>query len=533
MTDDLTERRRKKAAAQPGRVSPHNLSAEESVIGGCLMGHLAPRAVLDARTHVRPEDFYAAKHQEIWDAIEWVSDHGSHADPITVAQRLRTVGLLDECGGEIGLVQLQAGGAMGIAVANHAAIVAELAERRRTIAALTEVVTQAYDGGEIDYGAIALAKPKPPVPFSVIPVWQSVAEPGPEPRPIVEGLFRAGEIVGVAAPRSIGKTWFSMQLARDIAMGNGRFLGTFPVNTPGKVLYCHYETDSRGAAKRWAPLFGQGAMPAHLLQTFSRPTLQIVQIEKRRGEEKRVEWRAELAGGLEEWIEIERPDVVICDPWAAFFRGESNSNDQVQAAFSVLRPLAERTGVAIVLVHHISGLKQAPGRILEPEDLWRGATSLADAVAVRITITPHYTPASAKKAGLDAQAARRYVDVSFKTRNDREPPNMSMVRDPENGRWMEWTPNDEAGDGPMRGGGEDRQQRRLALQRALRTGGGAFPSIRAAADTAEVSRNTMSRAITEAMADGVLREAFSDVDGHRRKRFVAVDVEGEPSWWRP
>lgn len=522
-TTSLDEKRRQKSELQPGssRLLPHNIEAEESVLGAMLMNR---NSIADASNMLEADDFYKPTYGNIFQAILRVHSEGTPADPITVADNLSRNGLLEMCGGSGALVGLQAGTPTSTNVAFYAEIVARDALARRKISALHEAIEIAYDGGSgidpLQHLERLLPKPEQATTFTVGRVAEHQANPLPEPRPICEGLFRAGEIVGIAAPRSIGKTWFALQLARDIANGNGSFLGTFKVDHPGKVLYCHYETDQRGASKRWAPLFGNNTMPAALYQSFSRPTLQIVQIEKRIGDERRTEWRAELTGGLGEWIERERPDVVILDPWAAFFRGESNSNDQVQAGFAKLRAICEKTDCALVLIHHISGLKQGNGRTLEPEDLWRGATSLADAVAVRVTLTPHYTHTSASKAGLDAQSARRYVDVAFKTRNDREPANMSLVRDPETGRWSTWEPELSTAETAEEAAQDRRAAHRVALCRAMVHYRGLIPSIRAGAHAADVSSAVMGKALVTAEAERILEKVK---DGYR-----AIGTD----WWK-
>ena len=73
-------------------------------------------------------------------------------------------------------------------------------------------------------------------------------------------------------------------------------------------------------------------------------------------------------------IEAEQFRLIIIDAWASFYSGEENSNDQTEAALLRLQELSDTTGVAVVIVHHFG--KSNEGR--EPEDLWRGASRLAD-----------------------------------------------------------------------------------------------------------------------------------------------------------
>src|SRR6187397_579722 len=80
-----------------GRVPPHNLSAEESVLGASLLSRDAIGAV--SEQGLRPEDFYRPAHQHIFDAIRALYATGAPAEMSTVADELRRAGLLEQIGG--------------------------------------------------------------------------------------------------------------------------------------------------------------------------------------------------------------------------------------------------------------------------------------------------------------------------------------------------------------------------------------------------------------------------------------------------
>jgi len=89
----------------PGRVPPHNLQAEESLLGAML---LSREAVGTATELVTADDFYKPAHAHIFDAICSLNGAGEPADAVTVADELRRAGLLDAIGGPAILVTLQA-----------------------------------------------------------------------------------------------------------------------------------------------------------------------------------------------------------------------------------------------------------------------------------------------------------------------------------------------------------------------------------------------------------------------------------------
>ena len=84
---DQGRERQQRAAA---RVPPHNLAAEESLLGALLLSRDAISAV--AELHLNADDFYKPAHQHIYDVACAVSQSGGPADTITVADELRRVG---------------------------------------------------------------------------------------------------------------------------------------------------------------------------------------------------------------------------------------------------------------------------------------------------------------------------------------------------------------------------------------------------------------------------------------------------------
>ena len=78
----------------------------------------------------------------------------------------------------------------------------------------------------------------------------------------------------------------------------------------------------------------------------------------------------------------------------------------------VHRPPGPRcaTGVAVVIVHHIGKSNE----VRDPEDLWRGASRLADCASTRVTLLPHFrSKKDADDQDLNPVQARRYADELF------------------------------------------------------------------------------------------------------------------------
>src|SRR5438093_2577256 len=80
-----------------GRVPPHSLEAEESLLGAMLLSKDAIAAAVET---VRAEDFYKPAHGHLFEAITTLYGAGEPVDPVTVAASLDRSGLLDAMGGK-------------------------------------------------------------------------------------------------------------------------------------------------------------------------------------------------------------------------------------------------------------------------------------------------------------------------------------------------------------------------------------------------------------------------------------------------
>jgi replicative DNA helicase len=126
-----------------GRIPPHNLDAEESLLGAMLLSREAVAAALEAR--VKPEDFYKPAHGHVFEAIHVLYGQGEPVDPITVAEELRRADVLDGVGGTSALLRIQNSTPVSANAGHYAKIVEDLALLRRLIAAAGEITEMAYD----------------------------------------------------------------------------------------------------------------------------------------------------------------------------------------------------------------------------------------------------------------------------------------------------------------------------------------------------------------------------------------------------
>jgi 5S rRNA maturation endonuclease (ribonuclease M5) len=253
-------------------------------------------------------------------------------------------------------------------------------------------------------------------PLRIIPVRQTLITPPPEPEPIASGLVNKGELVVLGAGRAWNKSLFVAQLGWKLAEGDGLFLRDFLIKRRCNVAIAQGEVTHHQSWIRWHHLSNGEDAPEGLDEIFD--PWKIRTIRKRRRdpiEDCYEEWpEAVLDPRLEQAVANNNYDILFLDPWATYFSGAENSNDEVEAALDQLRNLSVRYGLAIWINHHFS--QRGMSDKIDPEDAWRGASRLADWATTRITLLPHYTPKQAQKLGYSRYEARRYLDVRFLTR---------------------------------------------------------------------------------------------------------------------
>jgi replicative DNA helicase len=133
--------RRATASSAAARLLPHNIEAEESLLGAMLLSRDAVSAGLEKCT---ADDFYKPSHGHVFSAMTVLSQRGEAVDPVTVAEELRRRDLLDAIGGTRFLVTLQAGTPSTTNTAQYGKIITEHALLRRLISVAGQIEEIGY-----------------------------------------------------------------------------------------------------------------------------------------------------------------------------------------------------------------------------------------------------------------------------------------------------------------------------------------------------------------------------------------------------
>jgi len=130
-----------------GRVPPHNLKAEQSVLGSMI---LDKDAITDVAELIKEEDFYREAHRLIFNGILRLFDKNEPVDMVTLAAELTKMGEFDALGGVEYLSDLTNEGIITSNAKYYAKIVQEKSLLRKLISASSEIIEKGYDLEEAD-----------------------------------------------------------------------------------------------------------------------------------------------------------------------------------------------------------------------------------------------------------------------------------------------------------------------------------------------------------------------------------------------
>ena len=145
-------RRRQQGSSAGARVPPHNIQAEESLLGAMLLSRDAIVAAVEVQ--LSAGDFYKPAHGHIYDAISSLYAQGDPADPVTVAESLSRAGVLEGIGGPALLITLQAGTPSIGNAGRYARIIEEHSLLRRLIRVAGDIAEMGYSLPEDVAGAV-------------------------------------------------------------------------------------------------------------------------------------------------------------------------------------------------------------------------------------------------------------------------------------------------------------------------------------------------------------------------------------------
>lgn len=223
-----------------GKMPPQAIDLEEAVLGALMMEKDSIEQVMDILV---PESFYKAAHQKIYKAIVDLSMNLQPIDILTVTDALRKKGELDEVGGPFYITQLTTQIASAAHVEYHGRIVAQKHIQRELIRVSSEIQRKAFDDSIdvndlIDYSESSLfqvsegnIKNQTTKIDSIIRAAIGEIEEAAKSPDGLNGVpsgftgidritsgWKPGNLIIIAARPAMGKTAFTLSMARNIAV---------------------------------------------------------------------------------------------------------------------------------------------------------------------------------------------------------------------------------------------------------------------------------------------------------------------------
>ena len=128
----------------PYKVPPHNLEAEQAIVGGILINNDALNQVVDI---LSGEDFYREAHALIYEGMLTLYNRDDPVDVITLSQVLKEKGALDKVGGTEYLASLAEATATSAGIMYHAEIVKDSSTRRNLIRQCSHISEVCFQPG--------------------------------------------------------------------------------------------------------------------------------------------------------------------------------------------------------------------------------------------------------------------------------------------------------------------------------------------------------------------------------------------------
>ncbi len=130
------------SGASKYRILPHNMEAEQGLLGALLVDNRAMEKLGD---HIRAEHFFMPAHGRIFTAIQKLIDRGQAASPVTLKNYFEQDADLTEVGGAEYLADLAASVVNVINVVDYGNTLYELHLRRQLITLGEDIVNESYD----------------------------------------------------------------------------------------------------------------------------------------------------------------------------------------------------------------------------------------------------------------------------------------------------------------------------------------------------------------------------------------------------
>lgn len=349
--------------AAEGGVPPQAPDEERAVLGALMLPDESAEALAEVtKIGLGSRHFYKEAHQKIFEAIYKLRDKKQPVDLLTVTMKLEESGDLEAVGGATYLDEMIDSVPTAANILFYAKHVKREAARRsvlREAAQLQEALRKAGSP------AVTLSEVVANVQESAAKITRMMKDEGvlsgglpervsvdgetfynqklkPPPCLLGRGLIPRHGFTLLSAYAKEGKTSLAIQMSLSIISGQA-FLGVFPVENRGRVLFVHLENPPaaiHGIYKSQVDGWGARIDTKADLVFLDGHGLCI----------ERMEDRAFLLAKMQE----AKPDLVVIDPVSLIYTRDLNDYASVRAFTETLREMSAEFECAFLIVHHFS-----------------------------------------------------------------------------------------------------------------------------------------------------------------------------------
>jgi len=392
--------------AENGKLPPHNVEAEEAVLGSLLVD---PDSIIETSIFLKPEAFYREKNQWVYDACLALYDRNEAINQITVAQELTTQGRLEAVGGAGYLSILVERLPTSLHVEHYARIVHRLFVMRRLISAAGQIAAIGYEAeadldsalNKAEDALFRVRRGESPRDFIHIrrvleQYWEEgsligagLGEVGRLPHvdtgfPALDELLggmQRSDMVILAARPSLGKSSLALGIARNAALEQGAQVAVFSLEMSKeqlvqRLLSMEAEVDSkRVRLRQYTPsqekrvMDATGKLSGLPIYIDDSPALRVVEM---RSKARRLHYERGI-------------DLIIVD-YLQLIRGDGRSENKVQEISDIsrsLKALAREIECPVLAVSQLSrAVESRPSHVPMLSDLRESGSIEQDADVV-------------------------------------------------------------------------------------------------------------------------------------------------------
>lgn len=235
--------------SEMSRVPPHNLEAEQAVLGALLIDKDAMTRIADV---VTPDDFYKETHRMIMEAMMELYERREPIDVLSLTNRLDERGQLDTIGGRSYVMTVANAVPTASNILSYATIVQRKATLRRLLASASSMIETVYKEDEdidiiLDQAEQSLFKVTQkylkqnfiPISTALTEAFERIDEihkEGGKLRGLPTGFadldrrlggLQKSDLIILAARPSIGKTSLALDIVRNVAVRSKVPVGVF------------------------------------------------------------------------------------------------------------------------------------------------------------------------------------------------------------------------------------------------------------------------------------------------------------------